>query len=268
MGRIRIKSCLLAALLALPLSCSIKEDRSACPCLLTVDLSRTLDAGITPPSWWDKGLYIALFKDGNGCFSKDKLKLSEAQPEYDYRVEKGDVGVTGILGLDAGSLSGNEIRYREGCQSDRLYVSSRVVPCYGEVARTALEMYKQFSNIEITGLDTFDYRMEVTAGCDGLDVLSRQALEGTFRFVLTCDPEGVCRFRMPRQDKDDLKILLWRADGQLDNALPLGAYLTKIGYDWNAPSLSDVSIHVDFVTASISITVDDWTQSITFPYTI
>ena len=63
MDRIRIKSCLLAALLALPLSCSIKEDRSGCPCLLTVDLSRTLDAGITPPSWWDKGLCIVLFKD-------------------------------------------------------------------------------------------------------------------------------------------------------------------------------------------------------------
>ena len=267
MDRIRIKSCLLAALLALPLSCSIKEDRSGCPCLLTVDLSRTLDAGITPPSWWDKGLCIVLFKE-HTPFCSDKFKLSDAPLEVDYRVEKGDVGVTGILGLDAGALSGNEIRYREGSQSDRLYVSSRVVPCHGEVARTALEMYKQFSNIEITGLDSFDYRMEVTAGCDGLDILSREALEGSFRFILTCDEEGICRFRMPRQDRDDLKILLWRADGQLDNAIPLGAFLTQIGYDWNAPSLSDVSVHVDFVTASLSITVEDWTQEIEFPYTL
>ena len=267
MRRIRIKSCLLAAFLVLPVSCSIKEDRSGCPCLLTVDLSRTLDAGITPPSWWDKGLYITLYKDQLSVLQK-KYELWDAQPEYDYRVEKGDVGVTGILGLDEGVLSGNEIRYREGNQSDRIYVSSRVVPCYGEADRTALEMYKQFSNIEITGLDSFDYRLEVTAGCDGLDVLERRALSGPFRHVLHCDEDGVCRFRMPRQDKDDLRILLWNASGELDNAIPLGAYMTDIGYDWHAPSLSDVSIHVDFVTASISITVGDWTQVIEFPYTL
>lgn len=267
MGRIRIESLLFAALLALPVSCTIKEDRTDCPCLLTVDLSRTLDAGITPPSWWDKGLQIVLFKDHNPVL-KSSLSLSQAQPECDFRVEKGDVGVAGILGLDAGVLSGSEIRYREGCQSDRLYVSSRVVPCYGETARTLLEMYKQFSNIEILGLDSFGLRMEVTAGCDGLDVLARKALEGPFRFALTLDPDGACRFRMPRQEKDDLKILLWGADGHLENAIPLGAYLTAIGYDWHAPSLSDVSVSVDFVTASISITVGDWSQTIEFPYTL
>ena len=267
MDRIRIKSCLLAVLLALPLSCSIKEDRTACPCLLTVDLSRTLDAGITPPSQWDKGLCIVLFQNHNRFFI-ERHSLSDAQAEYDYRVEKGDVGVTGILGLDGGVFSGSEIRYREGCESDRLYVSSRMVPCYGETARTTLEMYKQFSNVEITGLESFDYRMEVTAGCDGLDVLERRALEGSFRFILRCDGDGVCRFRMPRQDKDDLRILLWDASGQLDNAIPLGAYLTAIGYDWHAPSLSDVSVHVDFVTAAISITVGDWTQVVEFPYTL
>ena len=267
MRRIRIGSCLLAALLVLPVSCSIKEDRTACPCLLTVDLSRTLDAGITPPSWWDKGLCIALYKN-RLCVLQEYYDLRDAQAEYDYRVEKGDVGVTGILGLDEGILSGSEIRYREGCQSDRLYVSSRVVPCYGETARTSLEMYKQFSNIEISGLDSFGYRMEVTAGCDGLDVTERRALSGPFRYVLRCDGDGVCRFRMPRQDKDDLRILLWSDSGKLDNSIPLGAYMTDIGYDWHAPSLSDVSIHVDFVTASISITVGDWTQVIEFPYTI
>ena len=110
--------------------------------------------------------------------------------------------------------------------------------------------------------------MEVTAGCDGLDVLARKALEGPFRFALTLDPDGACRFRMPRQEKDDLKILLWGADGHLENAIPLGAYLTAIGYDWHAPSLSDVSVSVDFVTASISITVGDWSQTIEFPYTL
>ena len=269
MCRIRFKSLLLPAFLALLASCSIKEDRRGCPCLLTVDLSQILDAGITPTAWWDKGLHIVLFEFSTGAESRSFYPYEEAMNEYIYRVAKGDVGVSGILGLDAGILSGREIRCPEGCQSDPLYVSGRTVSCEGEEARTVLEMDKQFTTVEITGLASFDYRMEVTAGSSGLDILTCKALEGRFRYPLVCDEDGVVRFRLPRQETDDVLVLMYdREDGHLDNAFPLGRYLTEIGYDWNAPSLADVSVHVDSVTISVSITVEGWTHSLEFPYVL
>lgn len=267
MDGFRIRSCLFAALLAVLASCSIKEDRSGCPCLLTVDLSLALNVELTPPSWWERGLTIALFREDR-CFRQASLWYEEAGPEWETQVEKAEIGVVGMLGWNAGAVSGLEIRYPEGCQSDALYVSSRTVPCYGETARTRLEMEKQFSNVTIEGLDTFSAQMQVTATCNGLNLMTRQALEGVFRFPLSCDSEGICRFRMPRQSSDDVRILLLDSEGHLDNAIPLGAYMTEIGYVWDAPSLSDVFIRIDFVTASISVTVDDWTQVIAFPYTL
>ena len=63
MSSIRIKPSLLTLLLSLLFSCTVKEDRSACPCLLTVDLSKSLDAGITPPSLWDRDLQLFLFPE-------------------------------------------------------------------------------------------------------------------------------------------------------------------------------------------------------------
>ena len=266
MFRIRIRSFLLPALLVLS-SCSIKEDRSGCPCLLTVDLTKVLDTGITPPSWWDRGLTLVLYS-GDREFDRMDCRYEEARPEYEFKVPKGDVGVSGILGLSAGTLSGRAVRYPEGVESDRLFVSGQTVACYGETARAVLEMNKQFSQVEIAGLETFDERMEVTAGSSGLDVLTCEALEGRFRFPLACGDDGLCRFRMPRQQTDDLMILMYDGSGRLDNSIPLGKYLTAIGYDWTAPSLADVSIRIDYVAASIQIVVGDWTEVFEFPYVL
>lgn len=263
----RTKSLLFAALLSAMLSCSVKEDRTGCPCLLTVDLSETLDISLTPPSRWDHDLLVTVFPEEEGSLQK-RIAYPEAPQECEFKVPKGEVDVTGLLGLDVGILSGSTVRYPEGSESDRLFLSFRRVACLGEEARTSLHMLKQFSNVEIYGLDTFDYRLVASAGSSGLDLLTAQALDGSFRYEIACDEEGVCRFRLPRQGSDDLKILMFDRDGHLDNSIPLGKYLTGIGYDWNAPSLSDVSIHIDFVTASIDITVGDWTQVIEFTYSL
>ena len=66
---------LLATLLS---SCSIKEDRSVCPCQLTVDASRLLDGTLTPPSWWDKGLRILVMQD-EAVLHAPLYRLEEAQ---------------------------------------------------------------------------------------------------------------------------------------------------------------------------------------------
>jgi len=264
----RIISFLLLILCTLLSSCSIKEDRSGCPCYLTVDLSQVLNASLTPPSWWDRDLRIALLQDGT-TIRESRVPYEEAQPEYVYQVPKGSVWVTGVLGLDAGLMTDGVVRYPEGQESDCLYVSSRLVPCEGEEARCVLEMYKQFSRIEILGLESFDYRMVVTAGCSGLDLRTREALEGRFRFPIRCEEDGSCHFRLPRQQSDDLMILLLdKQDGHLDNSIPLGRFLTDIGYDWNAASLSDVTVRVDFVTLSVSITISDWDRTVEFPFTV
>lgn len=263
----RLRSCLLAVLLCAAVSCTVREDRSGCPCVLVVDLSPALDAALTPPAWWDKGLCLSLFRDGR-CFRQAAFRYEEAGPVWECRVAPGEIGVVGVLGLDAAMAAGTEVRCSEGCESDELYVSSQVVPCYGEEARTQLELYKQFSRVTVEGLDAFSAPMQVTAVCNGLDLLTRQALEGPFRFPLTCGADGRCRFRLPRQASDEVRILLLDAQGHLDYAIPLGAYMTEVGYDWNARSLSDVLVRIDYVTASVSVTVDDWTQVIEFPYNL
>ncbi|MBR1575706.1 MAG: hypothetical protein IJ654_04570 [Bacteroidales bacterium] len=205
---------------------------------------------------------------GDREFGSMRCRYEEALPEYDFLVPKGEIGVSGVLGLSKGILSRHEIRFPEGVESDKLFVSAKTVACYGETARTGLEMNKQFTHVEIAGLESFDYHMEVTAGYSGLDILTCLPLEGRFRVPISCGEDGLCRFRLPRQGTDDVMILFFNDEGQLDNAIPLGKYLTEVGYDWSARSLADVSIRIDFVTASLQIMVGDWTQQIDFSYVL
>lgn len=198
----------------------------------------------------------------------DCITYEEALYKYEYLVPRGDVGVVGVLGVDAGVLDGELIQYPEGAQSDALYVSSELVSCREETAFSSIKMYKQYSRVEIYGLESFDYVKEVTAGYSGIDLMTRSAVPGRFRFVLECDDEGVCTFRLPRQADDGVIILLYGKDGRLENTIPLGQYLTASGFDWDAENLADVSVNVDKTMAFISITIGGWTHTVEFTYTL
>ena len=263
----RIKSCLATAILLGCTSCSVKEDRSVCPCFLTVDLSTVLDAESTSPSLWNKGLDLLLISGGNP-FVHDRISYEEALYKYEYLVPRTDNGVIGILGADNGVIDGDRMLLPEGSQSDALYVSSEMVPCQGETAFSSLKMFKQFSKVEITGLQSFDFVKEVSAGSSGLDLMTRSALPGRFRYILECDEDGVCTFLLPRQADDRVIILLYGKDGKLDNSIPLGQYLSASGFDWNAENLADVSVNVDRTMAFINITIGGWTHTVDFTYTL
>lgn len=262
-----IKNCFALLLVAAIPSCSIKEDRDLCPCLLTVDLSGPLDPAITHPSLWNDGLLLSFFRQSEQI-SYDALRYDEAEQYYRHDVEKGDVGVVGILGLHDGSLSGRTVCQAEGMQADPLYVSSFVVQCYGETAYTALTMRKQFTNVEITGLDKSDLDAVVTASGSSLDVLDCKSLGGGFRYDLGCVRDEVCTFRLPRQPDDNVQIMLYDKSGTLKDCIPLGRYMTACGYEWDALSLDDVSVNVDKITASVTVVVSDWSMSVEFPYVL
>ena len=259
---------LLGAAISLLTACSVKEDRSPCPCLLTVDLSETLNESVTPVSLWDKGLKLSVSDAGKHVFYSASYDYDSVRPEYCISVNRGDVIVAGILGVDKGLVSGTEYHVSENCQADRLFVSSSMVECEGEESYCALKMYKQYSEIRISGLDSLDYRMEVVAGCAGLDLQTRRALPGQFRYELSCDDDGLCCFRMPRQSDDELQIIMYDASGHMSKSIPLGMYMTDMGYDWDAESLSDVTVNVDKVTVAVTISINGWSGSIKFPFTI
>lgn len=125
---------ILSFLLLLTPSCSVKEVRSGCPCLLEVDLS-TADKG--------KG-DINISTDGF-----NEISLDSQSAQYTTEVQKSVHLVTCIQGLKSSIRNGLYIGIMEGDEADSLMVSSQYVDCTGETAFTRAVFHKWWSKLTI-----------------------------------------------------------------------------------------------------------------------
>lgn len=248
-------------------SCTVKEDRGGCPCRLIVDMSRVLDTETTHSSLWNDGLKLSILTQGSFAAGSD-YKYGEVPLELEYSVSRGEATVFAVMGVERGQVSGSQYMLPEGADPDPLFAFSRSVDCSGEEAIVTLGMFKQFARVTVLGLDSLETRLVVAAPFAGLDLTTCSALPGKLRFPLEKDEDGAYRFRLPRQGDDSVSILMYEADGQLEGSLPLGKYLKEAGYDWGAESLSDLSVTIDRMSVSVSISIEGWNNSFESPITI
>jgi len=246
-------------------SCSVKEERGECPCYLEVDISKTLDAGYIPFISWNTGMKIKVYSDST-CLNGIDVHYQDAEEEQLIPVKKSEVSVACILGAEKSILKGHRLILPEGNQADPLYISSDFSDCTGESSTVQAHFFKQYSNVYVTGLKDVELSMTVTGNSSGIDLLTRQATEGSFSYRLEKEESGDCSFRLPRMADDKVMIMLYDSENVLKNVIPLGKVMTSCGYDWNADWLADISVNIDSVTALITVTISGWTQVIEYPY--
>lgn len=243
---------ILSFLLLLTPSCSVKEVRSGCPCLLEVDLS-TADKG--------KG-DINISTDGF-----NEISLDSQSAQYTTEVQKSVHLVTCIQGLKSSIRNGLYIGILEGDEADSLMVSSQYVDCTGETAFTRAVFHKWWSKLTIhcsnPGKDEYPYEMVVTGETAGVSLKDRSTLTGKFRYVCksTASDRNVFTAVLPRQDslEPHLKLLLMPKDGKsVEKEYDLYEIFRKKGYDWNADDLDDISIGINYSGDLTYLSIIDW----------
>ena len=48
---------------------------------------------------------------------------------------------------------------------------------------------------------------------------------------------------------------------QVVRTFALGSYIAASGYDWSAPDLEDLTLHVDISVTSVTISTDLWSRT-------
>ena len=253
-------------------SCSVKEDRSGCPCWMTVEMPDLVGQdGRSPVGAGDDGTVVLRLR---GNSDEDAInyeyQVTEAvKPDVgalEYEVPRGSVGVSavalgneipgqagydGIVGYD-----GDEIRIPVGEQMDSLYGFFRVFYTRCESVLCDVELHKEFCTVSFTlGDDGYvsPYDLEVWGNVAGVSAWDLMPLEGDFRF--TPSPEdGVYRVRVPRQVDNSLELVMLE-DSEIVDRLPLGEYIARSGYDWTAENMEDVHIALDLENQQVMITV-------------
>ena len=253
-------------------SCSVKEDRTDCPCYVSV--MTDTDSDNQDPD--HSSVCLVTFFDDEGRCLDSKLISSECLRSGDNRtkVRKGNVFVSVLQNKGEMILEGSSyVRCREGEDSEPIYSWLKCEVARGDELLVKGTFQKQFARVTLSlvnsGSSDYPYDLQITSGQNGLNLFSLQSSEGELRFCPTV--EGlVSKFRLPRQ-KDGGWINLSLVDketGAVSGSLDLGSYIDAAGYSWNSEYLGDINLVIDYSRCTLTINVNDWDEGKTFSFVI
>jgi len=235
-------------------SCSVKEDRTACPCWLDVFFEDV-------PS---RGLVLAA--EGEDLIWEDSVGPTASSSWKEYVVPRGRINLYGA------NLPGPYmIEYGE--EADSLYAFNSTVDCFGEIARDTVRLHKQFATLSIVflsgGVNTPQYYPVIRGNVCGVKTRSLSLVGGPFRFRPVETSANCFRARIPRQSDESLVMdLMPISGGDVADVVEIGGIIKEAGYDWTAEDLEDISLVIDFARMAITVKILPWVAEYVYDITI
>ena len=232
-------------------SCSVKEDRRVCPCILEVIFSdrEIIDDPVTLVGWSDEEVFGV------------RVKTADYPEKYTHKAPRTMISFGAAEGVVNCLQKGHSLIVPKGYECDSLYVFSELVDCTGETAQTTVKFHKQFATVNLgvtnTDYEAGDYSFVVESHSCGIDMLSYAPIEGDFRCIPRLYEDKKYQYRVPRQCDESMTLAVTHYSG--DTAIfPLGRLVSSIGYDWEAEDLQDIYIILDIARGRIGVGVAGW----------
>ena len=228
----------LAGLLIL-FSCSIKENRTLCPCALTLEL---LDlpgpVSVQVVAGDHRATYTA---------RQDTVML--------VQVPKGKIRLMAICGARLEPEENLEIPF--GYECPPVYLYSDLVNTLCDSTRVNLHLNKHFCSLSLSfeGPDGWGepFWAQIRGNVNGLDREGRPT-EGDF----SCRLDAGFTVRLPRQaPEEDLWLDISMPD-QVVRSFALGTYMQQAGYDWTAPDLEDLPLKIQLSVTELLLHTGLW----------
>lgn len=247
------------------LSCSIKEDRSDCPCLLRLEFpAEDVQAG--------RGRAILDVRDDSGFSYSDTLSLDKIDGAYELRVPRTGVHVN-LWSEEASGFVGDNglvIPFGDDCPYVRMFSSSVDTDC--ETCTETVRLVKNYCRLTVM-MDESDmdwpFELNVCGNIDGYGI-DGSPRQGVFSHYLVpsagADPgasqetELVRELSLPRQTDSSLRLSVMENFTAL-KTFALGNYISQCGYDWTAADLQDIVVRIDYACTKLSISVGAWEHS-------
>lgn len=256
---------LLPVLLMILASCSVKEDRRACPCYTYLIVDEFIDAGFPRA--------LISFSSGG-----EVARSVESLPEHEHRgyvrpLPRRPARAAVVAGLERTVIRGDSLVTPFGLEADPLWMYGEEFVCESDEKFVTAVPYKQYCTLTIvvSGLgpgEEYEGTFRVRAADNAIDIYSRRPLRGEYLAVVRRSGTGVFSVRIPRQSGNDMILEFVREtagkDGTVDRVIDLGAEFSRAGYDWKRKNLQDVSAVVDHASAEITLSVPGWDEDESF----
>lgn len=222
------------------LSCSVKEDRSACPCLLAINLS-----GPGPIEY--------RIEDSIGDVLHEGTVPRDTVVYHD--VPRDRVRIIAV----SGAALREEMTIPYGEQSPPLYMYHGIISASGEALKVNATLHKQFCGLTLVldgpPGDGKPIGVTVRGSVEGIG-LDGRPFDGNFN----CEVEsGTCL--LPRQSPSDLLLLDIVMQDKVVRTFSLGTYIREAGYDWTDTDLKDITICLSMSVTQITLKLGDWSHT-------
>ena len=247
---------LLSALLVWA-SCSVREDRSPCPCYLTVVLDRAGKQLL----WYGMDSLTVSAQGGTDYLRSEPVETERCPDGVEWQTPKEWIRVGAYAGAVTAVRTADALLIPYGAEADSLFAYSARIDCQGETAIDTVVMHKQFATLtlEIKGAsEDYPLLLEAESRWAGWDRFSFEPLLGRFRATAIRLREGLYRTRLPRQGDDGFVLHAAGWDGVPLYDFALGKEIAAKGYDWHARDLADIHVTIDYARSTLDIRISDW----------
>lgn len=270
---LRALALLLLLLPLMPVSCSIKEDRSACPCLLRLDFS-----ALSPEDREGTlllGVREAEEGNGGGFSYSGVVDLASVGDVYEVEVPRSGVWVNlwSESAADCIGESGLVIPFGADCPPVRMFSSFVETDC--ETTTATVSLLKNYCRLTVNFSEertSFPFDIAVRSNVDGYG-MDGEPHSGEFSHYMRATlkstaaaevaTEVSCSLCLPRQRDSSLSLEI-AEDASVLKSFALGNYIEGSGYDWSAPELDDIVVTIDYARTRLSISVGEWERSYSF----
>lgn len=249
-------------------SCSIKEDRTLCPCNLNLDYS--LIRGDDRLA--DSENSVMLLTVPHQLTSR--LRIGDYPQGQSVVIARKDSFLSCYLGYTPERISEGRLIIPEGEDGDAFFSYHEQIsigPDTEEVFVTP-RLCNEFTRVVVCFVDndsaSKEYSLMAKSSTGGLDLSTGRPTEGKF----TCNMPSIdgksFSFNMPRQKNRDIviEVLSARDSGFLYD-IKLCDELDRASYDWNAESLPPlVLINIERQNIIVDVKIIDWNEAVYFNY--
>lgn len=230
--------------------CSVKEDRTACPCRILLDFSSVDTAAVTA---------VDMLVNASGGFVHKKcLHADEIDAIYTVSVPQGNVTVNVSTGADGMVYDDGSLVIPYGSECPEVYMHCSGFEAMGELYRHEVLLRKEHCilTVYVKADGAFPFNLSVKGHVNGFTPYGKPS-EGDFMCAAGAESDGGFRAVIPRQLDSTLKLEV--NDGsEMLKVFALGEYLEASGYDWDAVDLENVTVSLDYSLTRLTVYVEGW----------
>lgn len=236
--------------------CSVREDRTGCPCDIFVDLSSetvalhdSVAVTLTAASGGASRTLVVYPRDyaaGVHILSDDPraeyVAVYPAQLQPYYR--------------------GGCFLIPSGLDCPAIHSFNAVCETTGDRAAVTAVLHKNHCrvNLRFVSSKVHGYSVSLLSDYGGYDK-EGAPLKTDFRYELRFDKYNMCEFCIPRQADNSMQLDIRDTDALL-RRFALGNLIELSGYDWRAADLRDITMTIDYSAMKMKIGSDAWNTEI------